>query len=286
MRKAWLGALVAAWVAALAPAVPAAAEPPRRIVSLNLCLDPIVLDLVPRERIQALSWVSGARDVSPIVGRIGGIRLVRGSAEEVLALDPDLVLAGDYTTPATVDLLRRLGRRVEVIPMAFDIEGVRTTVRAVADAVGEPQRGAEMIADFDRRLANAATTATGTERPEVAVYQANSLVSQSGSLAAAAVEAAGFRNAGDRLGEGAAGRVSLETLVTNPPDLIALGQHATTYRTPVADNLRHPALAYVLSKRPHVDLPMPLWLCGTPYLADAVAILARARTDLAQKGRP
>lgn len=286
MLKAWLGGLVAAWLAALAPAVPAAAEPPRRIVSLNLCLDPIVLDLVPRERIQGLSWVSGDRNVSPIVDRLDGIRLVRGAAEEVLALDPDLVLAGDYTTPATVDLLRRLGRRVEVIPMAFDIDGVRKTVRAVAEAVGEPERGAAMIAEFDRRLAEAASIATGNERPEAAVYQANSLVSQSGSLAAAALEAAGFRNAGDRLGEGAAGRVSLEALVTAPPDLIALGQHATTYRTPVADNLRHPALAHVLATRPHVDLPMPLWLCGTPYVADAVAILARARADLTKRAQP
>jgi len=287
MQKAWLGALAAAWVAALAPVIPVAAdEPPRRIVSLNLCLDPIVLDLVPRERIQALSWVSGDRNVSPIIDRIDGIRLAGGSAEEVLALDPDLVLAGDYTTPATVDLLRRLGRRVEVIPMAFDIDGIRKTIGAVADAVGEPRRGADLIARFDRRLADVSVAATGPDRPEAAIYQANSLVSQSGSLAAAALDAAGFRNAGDRLGEGAAGRVSLEALVADPPDLIALGQRADTYRTPVADNLRHPALAYVLSQRPHVDLPMPLWLCGTPYVADAVAILARARAQLTKRVQP
>ena len=279
---AGLGGLVAACVAMLTPAMPLAAanEPPRRIVSLNMCLDPIVLDLVSRERIQALSWVSGDRNVSPIVDRLDGIRLVRGAAEEVLALDPDLVLAGDYTTPATVDLLRRLGRRVEVIPMAFDIAGIHKTIAAVAEAVGESRRGKEMIADFDRKIAEAARGAVGADRPEAAVYQANSLVSKSGSMAAAALEAAGFRNAGDRLGKGVAGRVSLEALVADPPDLIALGQSATTYRTPVADNLRHPALASVLSRRPHVDLPMPLWLCGGPQIADAVAILAQARADL------
>ncbi len=263
----------------------AAGQPPQRIISLNLCIDPIVLELVPRERIQALSQVSADRNVSAIVDRIGGIRLVKGAAEEVLALDPDLVLAGDYTTPATVDLLRRLGRRVEVIPMALDVDGVRTTIQAVARAVGELDRGARLISHFNRALEAAQVKEAG-RRPEAVVYQANSLVSQNGSLAAAALKAAGFANAAGRLQPGPGGRVSLEALVVRPPALVALGQSATTYRTPLADNLRHPALAYVLSKRPHVDLPMPLWLCGTQHLADAVMILARAREQLIDRSRP
>jgi iron complex transport system substrate-binding protein len=283
MRMAWLGGVIAVLTAALLGTPSAAADAPRRIVSLNLCIDQIVLDLVPRERIQALSWVSGDRNVSPIVDRLDGIPLLRGTAEEVLALDPDLVLAAENSTPATVDLLRRLGRRVEIIPMAFDLESVRTTIHEVARAVGEPQRGAQLIMHFNRRLWNAGRTQTG--RLEAIVYQANSLVSPSGTLAASALEAAGFRNAAERLKPGAAGRISLESLVLDPPDLIALGQQAATYRTPLADNLRHPALADVLSRRAHVDLPMPLWLCGTHYSADAVAILARARSAITDRAQ-
>lgn len=261
-----------------------AAEPPRRIVSLNLCIDPIVLDLVPRDRIQALSWVSSDPNVSPIVDRIEGIRLVRGTAEEVLALEPDLVLAGAYTTPATVDLLRRLGRRVEVIPLAATIDDVRTVIHAVAAAVSEPKHGEAMVADFDRRLAQSQPQSSA--RPEGVIYQANSIVSPAGSLAAAALEAAGFTNAADRTKLSAGERMALETLVLTPPDLIALGQQSTTYRTPVADNLRHPALARLLAERAHVDLPMAQWLCGTPYIADAVATLSRARADLEQRTQP
>lgn len=276
-----LGAAALAAVLALAPA--ALAAPAQRIVSLNLCIDPIVLDLVPRERIQALSWVSSDPNVSPIIDRIAGIRLVRGTAEEVLALEPDLVLAGALTTPATVDLLRRLGQRVVVIPIATELDGVRKAIRAVAAAVGEPARGEDMVADFDRRLAEA--SAHGPERPEAVVYQANSLVSPSGTLAAAALEAAGFSNAADRVALTSGGRIALETLVVSPPDLIALGQQATAYRTPVADNLRHPALARVLAERAHVDFPMPLWLCGTPHVADAVAALAQARRGILERTR-
>lgn len=271
-------ALAAALAAVFALALPASAEPARRIVSLNLCIDPIVLDLVERDRIQGLSWVSSDPNVSPIVDRIDGIRLVRGTAEEVLALEPDLVLAGAYTTPATVDLLRRLGQRVEVIPMATSIEDIRTVIRAVAAAVGEPGRGEAMVSDFDRRLEAAKPTAT--RRPEAIVYEANSIVSPRGSMESAALEAAGFENAAERMLSRPGGRTDLETLVLDPPDLVVLNQRSTTYRTPVADNLRHPALNHVLAKRAHVYVPMPLWLCGTPYVAEAVAKLGRARKSI------
>lgn len=278
MRAKFAYALAAALAAVIAVALPASAEPARRIVSLNLCIDPIVLDLVPRERIQALSWVSSDPNVSPIVDRIEGIPLVRGSAEEVLALEPDLVLAGGFTTPATVDLLRRLGQRVEVIPMATRIEEVRTVIRAVAAAVGEPERGEAMVADFDRRLSTA--QATGLHRPEALVYEANSIVSPPGSMEAAALKAAGFENAAERMDLRPGGRTDLETLVVSPPDLIVLNQRSATYRTPVADNLRHPALNHLLDERAHIYLPMPLWICGTPHVADAVAALASAREGL------
>ena len=51
----------------------AAAEPPQRIVSLNLCVDAIVLDLVPRERIRGVSLVSADPNVSAIADRVRGL---------------------------------------------------------------------------------------------------------------------------------------------------------------------------------------------------------------------
>ena len=278
MRTKSLGTLAAA-ISAVCLALPASATPPKRIVSLNLCIDPIVLDLVPRERIQALSWVSSDPNVSPIVDRVEGIRLVRGAAEEVLALEPDLVLAGAFTTPATVDLLRRLGQRVEVIPMASSIDDIRVVVRAVAAAVGEVAQGEAIVVEFDRRLAEVKPRGLG-RRPEGLVYEANSIVSPPDSMEASALRAAGFDNAAGRMNLGPGGRMALESLVVRPPDLLVLNQGSTMYRTPVADNLRHPALEHVLAEHAHIYLPMPLWICGTPHVADAVAALARARESL------
>lgn len=248
------------------------AASPRRIVSLNLCTDQLLVDLVARERIAAVSFLATDRSLSAAAGKLRGLHQVRGTAEEVLALSPDLVIAGEYTTGPTVNLLRRLGVNVVVVPLATDFAGMKQTLRTLAEATGEKEKAEQIIADFDERLAGARSLVPA--RPTAIAYQVNSLASGPGTLLDAALEAAGFRNLAREMTLGPAGRLPLEELVSAPPDLIVLGNGPGDFKTVLADNLRHPAFTLLLNKRPHVHLPMPLWMCATPRIADAVEILA------------
>jgi iron complex transport system substrate-binding protein len=116
--------------------------------------------------------------------------------------------------------------------------------------------------------------------PSAIVYQVGGAVSGAGSLADAALAAAGFRNkaAAYRLTRG--GQVPLELLAADPPDLLILSSAADDHRTVVADNLRHPVLATLRRQRTSVVLPWRLWLCGTPHIADAIARLAEVRAGI------
>lgn len=258
---------------------------PRRIVSLNLCTDQLLADLVPRESIAAVSFLATDRSLSAAARSLEGLKQVRGTAEEVLALQPDLVIAGEYTTGPTVDLLRRLGVNVLVVPLASDFDGMKETLRTLGKATGSLPRAEEMIADFDARLAAARSVVPA--RPTAVAYQVNSLASGAGTLLDAALDAAGFRNIARDAQLGPAGRLPLEELVAAPPDLIVLANAADDFKTVLADNLRHPAFQALLAKRPHVHLPMPLWMCATPRIADAVELLASMkRTGIAGEPQP
>lgn len=273
----WMAArLVGALIALTGGVMASAAAEPTRIVSLNLCTDQLLVDLVGRERIQALSHLAADRALSAIADRVGGVKLVRGTAEEVLALAPDLVIAGEYSTPATVSLLRRLGIDVLVVPMASDFTGIRQAIRLIADRTNTVQRGEELIAAFDARL-DAARPSDRARRPTALAYQINSLTAGAGSLLDAALEAAGYRNLARSLSLGPGGRLPLETLLTRPPDLVVLAHLPDAFTSVTADNLRHPALRDLLGRRAYVALDMPLWLCGTPFIAEAVERLASAR---------
>jgi iron complex transport system substrate-binding protein len=270
-------------LSALLVAVPAssfAADFPRRIVSLNVCTDQLLIDLVATDRIAALSHLAADPSVSAVAERAAGIPATRGEAETVLAFDPDLVLAGAFSTPATVAILERIGQRVVKVPLASNLDGIREAVRKVAAAVGETPRGEELIAEMNNRIARSAPSGEDSSRPKALVYQVNGLASGPGSLADSVLSAAGYSNQASQLAIGAGGTLPLETLVTDPPDLLVLTGPVDEYRTAVADNLRHPALAAVRSEKRSAIVPWRLWLCGTPHVAQAIEILAGYRRDL------
>ncbi len=271
--------------AVLIPAPSAiAADPaalPQRIVSLDLCTDQLLIELVPRRRIAAVTHLAADPTVSAIPDKARGITITHGAAEDVLRFDPDLILAGPFGVPATVDLLRRLGKRVVVVPQPQDLDGVRSAVQVVASAVGAEAEGAAMIADFDRRLARlAAVRQQAAPKPGAIVYQVSGVVAGPGSLADAAISAAGFRNLASEYYTTRGGQVPLEMLLAHPPDLLVLSSSPDEYRTALADNLRHPAVALVRRQRASVELPWRLWLCGTPHIMDAVEQLAAARARI------
>lgn len=280
-----LSMLLIALVTAFAYRAHAAEPPPKpqRIVSINLCTDQILVDVVEPSRIAALSHLADDETVSNIARRSQQIPRVRGEAEEILRLDPDLVLAGAHSTPATVALLERLGRRVIKVPLANDLESIRQAVRTISNVVGETRRGLALISDLDAALSQIRAR-DDNARPTALVYQVNDIASGPGTLADAALAAAGFRNLAADLPRDGGDRVALEAIVARPPDLLVLSAPPGAYRTPVAENLSHPALKLAMRGRRTLVLPWRHWLCGTPRIAEAIAQLAAARHTLPQSG--
>jgi len=252
-----------------------AAPKPSRIVSLNLCTDQLLMLLADRDRIASISYLSTNPDASAMADIAAGLPINYGRAEEILPLMPDLVLAGAFTTRPTVFLLRGLGYNVVELPVASNIEDVRKNIRAVAEALGEAARGAAAIDAFDGQLSKLKASA-GRAPPLAALYWANGYTSGAGTLANAVIKAAGFNSLADNLGLSGTRKLPLEMLVMADPDLFVIGRvhddPALAY-----ENLRHPALRRVFGDRTVVRIPDRLWVCGTPFVAEAVARLAAFR---------
>jgi iron complex transport system substrate-binding protein len=289
LAAAWLPlAMVPAMVPVCAPAwAPAYAQPsaaqPRRIVSLDLCTDQLLIELVDRDRIAAVTHLAADPAVSAIPGRARGLPITHGAAEDVLRHDPDLILAGPFGVSASVDLLRRLGRRVVIVPLPEDLSGVRGSLRRVAAAVGAETRGEALIAAFDARVA-ALPPAVGSP-PTALIYQIGGAVSGPGSLADAVLKAAGLRNMAADYRLTRAGQVPLEWLIADPPELLVLPTSPGEYRTAAADNLRHPVIGLLRQRQSSLEVPWQLWLCGTPHIAEALERLAQARVALETRPR-
>src|SRR6202047_2868665 len=103
---------------------PATAPGPQHVMSLSMCTDDLLLELLPPERIASVTYYSRDASNSYQWPQAANVRVNSGTVEEVLAEKPDLVLAGTYTTPAARSLLKKLGMPLLEIPPAVHFDEI------------------------------------------------------------------------------------------------------------------------------------------------------------------
>ncbi|MDT0322065.1 heme/hemin ABC transporter substrate-binding protein [Streptomyces millisiae] len=200
-------------------------ESAERIVPLSGSISEIVFTLGLGERVMA-------RDVTATFEQAAELPVVtRGhdvSAESVLSLRPDVVLAESTSGPAeAVDQIRSAGVPVVVLDAALDLDSVATRIEAVAAALGVPAAGAELNSrTADRIAAVQRDLPADGDRPRVAfLYLRGSasvyLIGGAESGATSLIEAAGGIDAGADSGlDRDFTPITSEALVAAAPDVI------------------------------------------------------------------
>lgn len=263
-------------VLGLAGAAQAAAGEPRRVVSLNPCLDAVLVRVADRAQIRALShWSHDPSSSSS--GALGQtFPYTFETAEELVALQPDLVLASRFSPAPTRAALARLGVRAELFSVPSSVAESLAQVMRIAQAVNRPQRGRELVARIEAALA-AAAPPPGARRLTAITFQSGGFAAGPGTMMDEMMRRAGFDNAVTRYGLTRSGNVALEQLVADPPDVLLAGQLAPGAPTWADRVIAHPALRRVRMHR--ATFPQNLTFCGGPVLIDCAAMLARARNE-------
>jgi len=261
---------------------------PRRIVSLTMFSDEVLLELVGPARLLAVTSFAADPAVSNISGRIAGIRHRLGlHVEVILSLRPDLVVVSNWSDAAAGAQLRAAGLPVYLSASAASLPQVRERIRAMARVVGERRAGEELIARMDARLEDLqrrlAVLPEG-RRLTVLDWSAWGVAMGRGSSWDEVVRLAGLRNAASGLPADGWGQVPLskEKLLELDPDLLVLPgwvygqeQGAQAFYERVSGD---PALRGLKALRNRRLLRMPENLRATTshHLVEAVEFLARA----------
>jgi iron complex transport system substrate-binding protein len=269
--------LITMIVVALFPAARGFAAP-QRVMSLNLCADQMVLDLLPPERITSVSWLAREGYGSYLAAKASHVAINYGTAEEVLAQQPDLVVAGLYTATTTRMLLKRVGAPLIELPPAEDFDAIRANTRLIGRALGEEAKAEAEIREMDATLAELAATAP-KRRIVIAGWDGSGAVPGPKTLFTAILNAAGAENiAVNHGGEGYA-KFDLEQLLLAHPDLLAYGDSNTSKPSIRTEGRRHPALRHRYAGREFI-YPELLYTCGLPQSAEAAKELRKAMTDM------
>jgi iron complex transport system substrate-binding protein len=265
--------------AALALGGAARAAPARRVVSLNPCLDAVLLAVADPSQVAALSHYSQHPSSSSIGAAAGRYRFTYESAEEVIACSPDLVLASRHSSLATRQALGKLGVRVMLLATPDTIAESLDQLVEIAEAVGQGARG-RVRASAIRRTVAACAPAAGQRPIRALVFQRGGFTPGPGTLLDELLRATGFVNAAAGYGVKRTSNAPLEQVLADPPELLLQGE-----TTPGAAGwgervMRHPALSEVAGRMRVATFPEHLMYCGGPNLEQSAPLLARIRRQM------
>jgi iron complex transport system substrate-binding protein len=148
------------------------------------------------------------------------------NAEGIISLAPTLVIGNEVAGPPEVlEQLRDSGITTLILKDVTTLDGVREKILAVAKALGVPEKGEELWAQTEAKIAEAvALAATAEESPRVAFLylrgSSTQMLMGRGSRADVLITAAGGVDAGSELGINGAAPITAESLVAAAPDVI------------------------------------------------------------------
>lgn len=261
-------------------ATPPNASDHPRIVSLNPCIDAILVEVAPPDQILALSHYSRSPSASSVgTERARQFGVTGGTVEEILALEPDLVLAGTFLSPATRSALDQMDLRVETFGSPTTVADSLEQVEKVARLVGPRARANGLLQKMQIKSWPPVNPPIpdGSERqlgpaPSALFWQSGEIVPGSETLVAELLIESGFTDHAAALGLSQADKITLEQVLANPPDVLFVAGDSA--------GQRHPALETLESFTHSLD-PRLLFCGGTtiPLLRDELAQVRRNFED-------
>jgi iron complex transport system substrate-binding protein len=225
---------------------------------------PQILGLSPYSRDPARSWAAAEAASFPRLS---------GTAEDVLILEPDAVVAGRFTKLATRELLKDKGLHVVEFDAARSLDDARKQIRLMGEITRHPDRASAQIDRLDAAIAHVHQLAARKPYRVLAISR-RGWVTGGDSLTSSLLANAGLSNAAKDLGIKSGGFASLEAIINLKPDLILVSDDSGSAEDQGSAFLLHPALErfYPASKR--IVIPERLTVCGGPMLSEAMERLA------------
>jgi iron complex transport system substrate-binding protein len=257
----------------------AAGTRPMRIVSMNPCVDAILREVADPKQITAISHYSqDPRATSVPIKWAMQYPANSGSAEEVIAENPDLVISGPHQSIQTIAALKRLNIPLMQIAVPSSVDESKQQITAIAARIGHPERGTDLNAEIDKAMAN-----TRTDAPLISalIWQGGGLVPGDGTLAHEMMAHTGFRNISSSLGLKQWDILPLEGLLTKPPAVLL----SSKYDSDAGNGDSNRMLSHPIFQKAGVHIrvahfPSELLHCGGPTIIKATGRLSEIRHSI------
>ncbi|MDR2014417.1 MAG: hypothetical protein LBP99_02165 [Azoarcus sp.] len=253
----------------VAPVAFSQALAPRRILSLDLCTDWMLALHVERERVAALSPMQRiSQPFHPAPWMKDAWPSHDGSLESIALYKPDLVLTGQYAAINLREQLRRLGFRVEVLPLPGTLKEVQDYERQFLAYAGLPP---------ERAVIDVPPVRTPGKR-RLLLLGANAIGTGRGTFEDDLMTRSGWSN---YLTETGLVRLDLEQIARDPPDAVLW---AAPSGAALANSFAGHSLWQALNPPPlRLNTDYWRWQCPGPWSWELMRELGHLARQLEEK---
>jgi iron complex transport system substrate-binding protein len=203
---------------------------PQRIVSLAPSNTEILFAVGAGDQVVGRDSFSDYPPEVKSIQDIGG-SMGKYNAEAIVALHPDLVLAGEINTPDLVNTLEQLGLNVYYLPNPTTLEAMYANLETVGELTGHVSDSGALVGSLQKRVAAVDSRILPLHSRPTVYYELDATdptkpyTAGPGTFVELLISRAGGTNVGDKLSSQWA-QISLEQLVVDDPSIIILGDSA------------------------------------------------------------
>ncbi|MEE8379705.1 MAG: hypothetical protein V3R49_04970, partial [Gammaproteobacteria bacterium] len=243
------------------PQATAATKPVKKILSLDLCTDWMLATYADPSQVLALSPLL---DQYPVDWMKREWPSHDGSLEQILELNPDLVITGEYNALMLRRRLQELGIRVEILSLPKSFSEVDHYEQRLLSLIGKSikQTNKRPQVRSNNRSNN---QSNNNKKPKLLLLGPNGIGTGLGTFEEGLLRHTGWDN---YLTSEGYSNLDLEQIATHPPDAILW----STPNSVALANLfaKHPVLKQVIPKERWLSTDDWRWHCPGPWSRDLI----------------
>lgn len=231
-------------------------DKPTGIVSLDLCTDWMLLKYADRSQVRAYSSLLYRYQADWVPK---GLPTHDGSLENILELDPELLITGEYNAILLRKRLAQLGKKVEILPLPNGLDSIR-----------DYQQQFLSIVASDVRINDAWDKVYPTKNKALLLLGANGIGTGRDTLEHDMLIRAGWSN---YIRQSGYVNLQMEQVVADPPDAIY-------WSAPLSNSLanlfvRHPVIERIMAQSNTPRDENWRWQCPGPWNFELIEELSQ-----------
>lgn len=259
----------------------------KRIVSLTLSGDEMLLGLVTENRIVGLSGkINEDKDFSYVVSQAKKFPKVESNVEKLIELEPDLVIAADWMKKDILSQIEDVVSELYIYDTPDNFEEQKKLIKDLGLILKTEKKADEIVDNMEKRLKTVQEkikSSNNIKKPKILLYTSYETTAGKGTTFENMIELIGGINLASEVGIEGSQKISKEKLIEMDPDIIVVPiwqkDESEKFTKFFIEDSSFKNLKAIKNKKVIV-VPYAVTTPTSQYIIDGIEILAQKIYDL------